>query len=36
MTDELPTPWVHGSDEDLVSCIAHALRYDGRKPNAAG
>jgi 4'-phosphopantetheinyl transferase EntD len=32
MTDEQPTPWVHGSDEDIISTIAHALRYEGRKP----
>jgi hypothetical protein len=25
-------PWVHGSDDDLISAIAHALRYDGRRP----
>ena len=31
MTDEQPTPWVHGSDEDVISTIAHALRYEGRK-----
>ena len=31
MTDEQPTPWVHGSDEDLVACIAHALRHEGKR-----
>jgi hypothetical protein len=31
MTDEQPTPWVHGSDEDILFTIAHALRYEGRK-----
>jgi hypothetical protein len=31
MTDEQPTRWVHGSDEDIISTIAHALRYEGRK-----
>jgi hypothetical protein len=30
MTDEQPTRWVHGSDEDLVACIAHALRHEGK------
>jgi hypothetical protein len=32
MTDEQLTPWIHGSDEDIVSTIAHALRYEGRRP----
>ncbi len=31
MTDEQPTPWVHGSDEDILFTIAHALRHQGRK-----
>jgi hypothetical protein len=31
MTNEAPTPWVRGSDEDLVACIAHALRHDGKQ-----
>jgi hypothetical protein len=31
MTDEQPTSWVHGSDEDILFTIAHALRYQGRK-----
>lgn len=31
MTDEQPTPWVHGSDEDILFTIAHALRHEGRK-----
>jgi hypothetical protein len=31
MTDEQPTPWVHGSDDDIVFTIAHALRHEGRK-----
>ena len=31
MTDELAKPWVHGSDEDLVACIAHALRHEGKR-----
>jgi hypothetical protein len=31
MTDEQPTPWAHGSDEDILFTIAHALRYEGRK-----
>ena len=31
MTDEQPKPWVHGSDEDLVACIAHALRHEGKR-----
>jgi hypothetical protein len=31
MTDEQPTPWVHWSDEDLVVCIAHALRHEGKR-----
>jgi hypothetical protein len=30
MTDEAPTPWVHGSDEDIVACIAFALRHEGK------
>jgi hypothetical protein len=24
-------PWVQGSDEDIVACIAHALRHEGKK-----
>jgi hypothetical protein len=28
---EQPAPWVHGSDEDLISCIAHALRHEGKR-----
>ena len=32
MTDEPPAPWVHGSDEDILSAIAYALRHDGRRP----
>ena len=31
MTDEQPTPWVHGSDEDIVACIACALRHEGKR-----
>ena len=31
MTDEQPKPWVHGSDEDIVSTIAHALRHEGKR-----
>ena len=31
MTDEPPKPWIHGSDEDLVACIAHALRHEGKR-----
>jgi hypothetical protein len=31
MSDEQPTSWVHGSDEDILFTIAHALRYEGRK-----
>ena len=31
MSDEQPTPWVQGSDEDILFTIAHALRYEGRK-----
>jgi hypothetical protein len=30
--DDQPQPWTHGSDEDVISAIAHALRYDGRRP----
>ncbi len=30
MTEEQPTPWVHGSDEDILFTIAHALRHEGR------
>jgi uncharacterized protein (DUF1778 family) len=30
MTDEQPKPWVHGSDDDVVACIAHA-RHDGKR-----
>ena len=29
MTDEQPTPWVHGSDEDIISTIA--LRHEGKR-----
>ena len=32
MSDEPPASWVHGSDEDLISAIAYALRHDGRRP----
>jgi hypothetical protein len=31
MSDAQPTPWVHGSDEDILFTIAHALRHEGRK-----
>jgi hypothetical protein len=31
MTDEQPTPWVHGSDEDIIATVTHALRHEGRK-----
>jgi hypothetical protein len=31
MSDEQPTACVHGSDEDIVFTIAHALRHQGRK-----
>jgi hypothetical protein len=31
MTDEKPIQGAHGSDEDLIFTIAHALRYQGRK-----
>jgi hypothetical protein len=31
MTDEAPTPWVHGSDEDIISTIAYALRHEGKR-----
>ena len=31
MTDEQPKAWVHGSDEDLVACVAHALRHKGKR-----
>jgi hypothetical protein len=31
MTDEAPTPWVHGSDEDIILTIAHALRHEGKR-----
>ena len=31
MADEQLTPWVHGSDEDIVSTIAHALRHEGKR-----
>jgi hypothetical protein len=31
MPDEPPTPWVHGSDEDILSAIAYALRHDARR-----
>ena len=31
MTDEATTAWVHGSDEDIIAAVAHALRYEGRK-----
>jgi hypothetical protein len=31
MTDEAPKPWVHGSDDDIIFPISHALRFDGRK-----
>lgn len=31
MTDEQPIPRVHGSEEDLVACIAYALRHEGKR-----
>jgi hypothetical protein len=31
MTDEQPIPWVHGSDEDIISTIAFALRHEGKR-----
>ena len=31
MTDEQPTPWVHGFGEDRVAYIAHALRHEGKQ-----
>ena len=31
MTDDQPTPWVHGSDEDIISTIVFALRHEGKR-----
>ena len=31
MGDEAPTPWVHGSDEDIIATVTHALRHEGRR-----